>query len=124
MADFDGDGKDDLLGFASYRVVVCLQVSSGFTVVEPDEIPFNNGTNCPKCLTYVDSDYWTIGGWIFRSFVGTFLDWDGDGDVDVLRKNLGDQALAGRCFKVRENKNFNHKGIHLLKTVLDSFGAL
>ena len=56
--------------------------------------------------------------------VGTFLDWDGDGDLDVLRKNLGDQALAGRCFKVREIKNFKHKAIHLLKTVLDSFGVL
>ena len=131
VADFDGDGKNDLLGFASHRgdgkddlvgylgnlVVVCLQTSSGFVVVEPEKIPFNYLSNCPQCLTNLS---WIVH-WGLEGFP-SFLDWDGDGDLDVLRKNLADQALAGRCFEVRENKNCKHEAIHLLNTVLDSFG--
>ena len=95
VADFDGDGKDDLVGFGELvgygfvGVVVCLQTSSGFVVVEPEKIPFNYVPNCPQCLTNLSSYYWNDGilGFPF------FLDWDGDGDLDVLRKNLVDQAL-------------------------------
>ena len=37
----------------------------------------------------------------------SFLDWDGDGDLDALRKNLADEALAGRFFQVGANQKFN-----------------
>ena len=118
VADFDGDGKNDLLCFASHRgdgtddlvgylgnlVVVCLQTSSGFVVVEPEKIPFNYLSNCPQCLTNVS---WIV---LYGGFP-SFLDWDGDGDLDVLRKNLADQALSGLGFEVRENQKFYHKVI-------------
>ena len=57
-------------------------------MLEPDEIPFNYAPNCPLCLSN-DSYYWINCILDFPSF----LDWDGDGDMDVLRKNLADQAL-------------------------------
>ena len=112
MADFDGDGKDDLVGFGELvgygfvGVVVCLQTSSGFVVVEPEKIPFNYPSNCPQCLTNLSQ----IVSWGLE-FFPSFLDWDGDGDLDVLRKNLADQALSGLGFEVRENPKFYHKVI-------------
>eukprot|EP00435_Cladocopium_sp_Y103_P022662 s3464_g5.t1 len=83
VADFDGDGKKDLVGFGElvglgYLVVVCLQTSSGFVVVEPEKIPFNYPPRCPQCLSNL-SYYWVDGLLGFPSF----LDWDGDGDMDV-----------------------------------------
>ena len=106
VADFDGDGKDDLVGYLGNLVVVCLQTSSGFVVVEPEKIPFNYQSNCPQCLTNFS---WVVS-WVGFSFP-SFLDWDGDGDLDVLRKNLADQALSGLGFEVRENPKFYHKVI-------------
>ena len=112
VADFDGDGKDDLVGFGELvgygfvGVVVCLQTSSGFVVVEPEKIPFNYPSNCPQCLTNLSQ----IVSWGLE-FFPSFLDWDGDGDLDVLRENLADQALSGLGFEVRENPKFYHKVI-------------
>ena len=106
VADFDGDGKDDLVGYLGNLVGVCLQTSSGFVVVEPEKIPFNYLSNCPQCLTNLS---WVVF-WGFDGFP-SFLDWDGDGDLDVLRKNLADQALSGLGFEVRENQKFYHKVI-------------
>eukprot|EP00435_Cladocopium_sp_Y103_P021450 s1407_g5.t1 len=86
VVDFDGDGKKDLLGFGNL-VVVCLQTSSGFVVIEPEEIPFNYFPNCHQCLSN-ESFYWMGGLLGFPSF----LDWDGDGDIDVLRLNLAEKV--------------------------------
>ena len=114
VADFDGDGKDDLVGFGELvgygfvGVVVCLQTSSGFVVVEPEKIPFNYLPHCSQCLTNL-SYYWNDGilGFPF------FLDWDGDGDMDVLRKDLADKAFTF-CFHSKQKSK--HKAIHFLKT--------
>ena len=113
VADFDGDGKEDLVGYLGNLIAVCLQTSSGFVVVEPDEIPFNYLSNCPQCLSNIS----LVVFWGFEGFP-SFLDWDGDGDLDVLKKNLADQASAGRCFEVRANQKFNHKAIHLVNAIL------
>jgi hypothetical protein len=114
VADFDGDGKDDLVGFGELvgygfvGVVVCLQTSSGFVVVEPEKIPFNYLPHCSQCLTNL-SYYWNDGilGFPF------FLDWDGDGDMDVLRKDLADKAFTF-CFHSKQKSK--HKAIHFLNT--------
>ena len=113
VADFDGDRKEDLVGYLGNLIAVCLQTSSGFVVVEPDEIPFNYLSNCPQCLSNIS----LVVFWGFEGFP-SFLDWDGDGDLDVLKKNLADQASAGRCFEVRANQKFNHKAIHLVNAIL------
>ena len=116
MADFDRDGKKDLVGFDGVYTVVCLQTSSGFVVLEPEKIPFNYKSHCPQCLTNFSWFPWS-GLWSFPSF----LDWDGDGDVDVLKKNLAHQAF-GSCFhsKWKCKHMAIHLSTHLLK-VLNCF---
>ena len=101
VVDYDGDGKKDIVGFDDTTgVVVCLQSSSGFVVVEREDIPFNYYPNCQQCLTN-ESEYWMFGLAGFPSF----LDWDGDGDMDVLRLNLADQAFR-YCFRLKETRGF------------------
>ena len=100
VADFDGDGKEDLVGYLDNLVAVCLQTSSGFVVVEPEKIPFNYEPNCPQCLSIFSSHYWVEGVLGFPSF----LDWDGDGDIDVLRMNLANQAAFRSCLSVRQTQ--------------------
>ena len=113
MTDFDGDGKKDLVGFDGVETVVCLQTSSGFVVLEPEKIPFNYPSHCPQCLTDFSQFPWSGLDDNFPAF----LDWDGDGDVDVLSKNLADKAF-GSCF--HSKRKCKHKAIHLLKAFAES----
>ena len=69
-ADFDGDGLLDLLGFdENYKAVVCVRQGSDFVALETH--PFRR-------------EFEAMEG---RALLGfpSFVDWDGDGDVDVLK---------------------------------------
>ena len=121
FADFDGDGKKDLLGFhhltwpdyidvdgdgvsekvgdfhSSTDVILCLQTSSGLVMVEPAENPFDNQELCndeSKCPWDGDGTGYGVFSW---TLFPSFLDWDADGDMDMLRitSNLGKANIEG-----------------------------
>ena len=107
VADFDGDGKDDLVGFGELvgygfvGVVVCLQTSSGFVVVEPEKIPFNYLSNCPQCLTNLSWIVrWGLEG--FPSFQDKTLSTAG---VEREAANLGVLAVN----KLQKHPKFKDK---------------
>lgn len=96
--DFDGDGKKDLIGAdrsLSIMVTICLQKSTGFAVLPRDRNPFFAQllSNCfdqtSKLCPWDDS---VPFGWFLPYGFPSFLDWDGDGDIDMLRINARDQA--------------------------------
>ena len=100
VADFDGDGKDDLVGYLGNLVCVCLQTSSGFVVVEPEKIPFNYLSNCPQCLTNLS---WVVF-WGFEGFP-SFLDWDGDGIWTCSERIWQIRPCQGLASKWGKTKN-------------------
>ena len=85
VADFDGDGKLDFIGFADvgfvevlkenfWLPVVCVQRSAEFVPVAVAESPFSS-----------ELFYWTGSP--------SFVDWDGDGDIDFLRIDEDSRGL-------------------------------
>ncbi|CAJ1370897.1 unnamed protein product [Effrenium voratum] len=99
-ADFDGDGLLDLLGFdENYGAVVCVRQGSDFVALETH--PFR------RELEAMEN----------RAMLGfpSFLDWDGDGDVDVLKiegdrlyliENLGNSSFLRQLLPVPMARDF------------------
>jgi len=100
FVDFDGDGAKDLVGFdQNFNVIICVRTSSGFEMVSAERDPFYWGPrqNASCFLKYSDRCPWDNDypfGWFGIMGFPSFLDWDGDGDVDMLRINAANQALA------------------------------
>ena len=98
FVDFDGDGAKDLVGFdRNFDVIMCVSTSSGFEMVSAERNPFywgprqnascfsNSSDSCPW-----DNDY--PFGWFGITGFPSFVDFDADGDVDMLRINAVNQA--------------------------------
>ncbi|CAK9036738.1 unnamed protein product [Durusdinium trenchii] len=86
FVDFDGDGKKDLLGFQrGVGVVVCVQTSSGFEMVQQEDNPFYSRKH--RCYDEVKCTWDGDNYYGYFSFLGypSFLDWDADSDMDMLR---------------------------------------
>ena len=74
MTDFDGDGLLDLLGFGSnVKPIVCRRVGSDFVFMPAESTLMLEGFREG------------FGASAFLVGFPTFLDWDGDGDVDILK---------------------------------------
>lgn len=101
FVDFDGDGKKDLLGFQrGVGVVVCVQTSSGFEMVQQEDNPFYSRKH--RCYDEVKCTWDGDNYYGYFSFLGypSFLDWDADSDMDMLRitttKKAGDWSTNDR----------------------------
>ena len=73
VADFDGDGQLDLVGMRGVdlldlEVLVCLQTAEGYVVMKQERNPFAQMSNISSARP-------------------TFLDWDADGDVDLIYRD-------------------------------------
>ena len=89
--DFDGDGKKDIVGFDSEAdVIICLQTFSGYVL--SGQNPFKRSDSiilaCRNCPWDNEFSFFHWGTSGFPSF----LDWDADGDLDMLRINEAKQA--------------------------------
>ena len=84
MADVNGDGRPDLLGFQLiqrerphiWRAVACFQNGSD-NVSDFVQMP-------------VEWDFYSV---LYSHEYPVFVDWDGDGDVDFLRISMDDLSL-------------------------------
>ena len=98
FVDFDGDGAKDMVGFTrDGYVIICVKTSTGFDMLPAERNPFyvghhsssecflNSSDLCPW-----DNDY-PFG---FFPLIGfpSFIDWDSDGDIDMLRINAANQV--------------------------------
>ena len=106
FVDFDGDGAKDLVGFdRNFNVIICVRTSSGFEMVSAERDPFYWGPrqNASCFLKYGDRCPWDNDypfGWFGIMGFPSFLDWDGDGDVDMLRINAANQVGSQEGFRL------------------------
>eukprot|EP00438_Fugacium_kawagutii_P005610 Skav208669 [mRNA] locus=scaffold775:39182:46201:+ [translate_table: standard] len=90
FVDFDGDGKEDLVGFWQDIIpFICVQNSSGFEPLASEKDPFYWGPVHSSCLGNSSrhcpwDDDWP-SGYFPPHWYTSFVDWDDDGDLDVLR---------------------------------------
>lgn len=70
LADVNGDGMDDVVGFGYWGVMVSLSTGEGFS--EPDFWIYNYGTNNQ------------LGGWINGLHIRTLADMNGDNMFDIV----------------------------------------
>ncbi len=80
VVDINGDGFDDIVGFANVGVHVALGSASGFA-----------GTDAASAFTQWSSDWGTNGGYPSVDYTRLLVDIDGDGDLDIVGVNSSGQ---------------------------------